>query len=79
MNNMSQIMKQAKAMQEKMAEMQKKIEETNFEFLQSFLGRSLEKFGNKFSRLITTIIIFDTKPGLSLSDTIKKQINLLES
>ena len=28
MNNMSQIMKQAKAMQEKMAEMQKKIEET---------------------------------------------------
>ena len=31
MNNMSQIMKQAKAMQEKMAEMQKKIEETEIE------------------------------------------------
>ena len=31
MNNMSQIMKQAKAMQEKMAEMQKKIEDTEIE------------------------------------------------
>ena len=31
MNNMSQIMKQAKAMQENMAEMQKKIEETEIE------------------------------------------------
>ena len=31
MNNMSQLMKQAKAMQEKMAEMQKKIEETEIE------------------------------------------------
>ena len=31
MNNMSQIMKQAKAMQEKMAEMQKKIEQTEVE------------------------------------------------
>ena len=31
MNNMSQIMKQAKAMQEKMAEMQKKIEQTEIE------------------------------------------------
>ena len=31
MNNMSQIMKQAKVMQEKMAEMQKKIEETEIE------------------------------------------------
>ena len=31
MNNMSQIMKQAKAMQEKIAEMQKKIEETEIE------------------------------------------------
>ena len=31
MNNRSQIMKQAKAMQEKMAEMQKKIEETEIE------------------------------------------------
>ena len=31
MNNMSEIMKQAKAMQEKMAEMQKKIEETEIE------------------------------------------------
>ena len=31
MKNMSQIMKQAKAMQEKMAEMQKKIEETEIE------------------------------------------------
>ena len=31
MNDMSQIMKQAKAMQEKMAEMQKKIEETEIE------------------------------------------------
>ena len=31
MNNMSQIMKQAKAMQEKMAEMQKKIEETEIQ------------------------------------------------
>ena len=31
MNNMSHIMKQAKAMQEKMAEMQKKIEETEIE------------------------------------------------
>ncbi len=31
MNNMSQIMKQAKAMQEKMAEMQKKIEEMEIE------------------------------------------------
>ena len=31
MNNMSQIKKQAKAMQEKMAEMQKKIEETEIE------------------------------------------------
>ena len=31
MNNMSQIMKQAKAMQEKMAEMQKKIEDTEVE------------------------------------------------
>ena len=31
MNNMSQIMKQEKAMQEKMAEMQKKIEETEIE------------------------------------------------
>ena len=31
MNNISQIMKQAKAMQEKMAEMQKKIEETEIE------------------------------------------------
>ena len=31
MNNMSNIMKQAKAMQEKMAEMQKKIEETEIE------------------------------------------------
>ena len=31
MNNMSLIMKQAKAMQEKMAEMQKKIEETEIE------------------------------------------------
>ena len=31
MNNMSQIMKQAKAMQEKMAEMKKKIEETEIE------------------------------------------------
>ena len=31
MNNMSQIMKQAKAMQEKMAEMQKKVEETEIE------------------------------------------------
>ena len=31
MNNISQIMKQAKVMQEKMAEMQKKIEETEIE------------------------------------------------
>ncbi len=31
MNNMSQIMKQAKAMQEKMAEVQKKIEEMEIE------------------------------------------------
>ncbi len=31
MNNMSQIMKQAKAMQDKMAEMQKKIEEMEIE------------------------------------------------
>ena len=31
MNNMSQIMKQAKAMQDKMAEMQKKIEEQEVE------------------------------------------------
>ena len=31
MNNMSQIMKQAKLMQEKMAEMQKKIEEQEVE------------------------------------------------
>ena len=31
MNNMSQIMKQAKVMQEKMAEMQKKIEQTEVE------------------------------------------------
>ena len=31
MNNMSEIMKQAKVMQEKMAEMQKKIEETEIE------------------------------------------------
>ena len=31
MNNMSQLMKQAKAMQEKMAEMQKKIEDTEIE------------------------------------------------
>ena len=31
MNNMSQLMKQAKAMQEKMAEVQKKIEETEIE------------------------------------------------
>ena len=31
MTNISQIMKQAKAMQEKMAEMQKKIEETEIE------------------------------------------------
>ncbi len=31
MNNMSQIMKQAKAMQDKMAELQKKIEETEIE------------------------------------------------
>ena len=31
MNDMSQIMKQAKAMQEKMAEMQKKIEEAEIE------------------------------------------------
>ncbi len=31
MSNMSQIMKQAKAMQEKMAEMQKKIEQTEVE------------------------------------------------
>ena len=31
MNNMSQIMKQAKAMQDKMAEVQKKIEETEIE------------------------------------------------
>ena len=31
MNNMSQIMKQAKAMQEKMAEAQKKVEETEVE------------------------------------------------
>ena len=33
MTNISQIMKQAKAMQEKMAEMQKKIEETEIEGL----------------------------------------------
>ena len=50
---------------------QDQIEETYFEFLQSFLGRLLEKFGNKFSRLITTIKRFDTKPGLLLSDTNK--------
>tara|TARA_E500000331_G_scaffold353612_1_gene404654 strand:+ start:694 stop:1017 length:324 start_codon:yes stop_codon:yes gene_type:complete len=31
MNNMSQIMKQAKAMQDKMSEIQKKIEETEIE------------------------------------------------
>ena len=31
MTNISQIMKQAKAMQEKMAEMQKKVEETEIE------------------------------------------------
>ena len=31
MTNLSQIMKQAKAMQEKMAEVQKKIEETEIE------------------------------------------------
>ena len=31
MTNISQIMKQAKVMQEKMAEMQKKIEETEIE------------------------------------------------
>ena len=31
MNNMSQIMKQAKAMQDKMTEMQKKIEEQEVE------------------------------------------------
>ena len=31
MNNMSQIMKQAKAMQDKMAELQKKIEDTEIE------------------------------------------------
>ena len=33
MTNISQIMKQAKARQEKMAEMQKKIEETEIEGL----------------------------------------------
>ena len=44
------------------------------------IGSNLDsKFGNRFSRLITTIIIFDTKPGLLLSDTINKQINLFKS
>lgn len=46
---------------------QDQIEETFFEFLQSFLGRSLEEFGNKFSRLITTVILIQNPAYYSLT------------